>query len=191
MVELAPPCTVDRAYLDEHKACAVDTDCALLEYRPTCCENTALIAVTETSVESVRSCADPDKRVCQCTTLPTRAEDGRALPPDRTAAISARCVEHKCQSRVERRNCGTSKQCRSDDVCIAYRNVQGEPALSDADAGSADNPLISYLCVPNPCSGSLNCECAQVACDVPGHASRKCEIEHSTDSDVACAAHRE
>jgi hypothetical protein len=189
MVTVDTHCTVTTAFLQTRRACTVDADCALVPYRPTCCENVHVVGVSKNKADEVRSCDALGPAACRCESPPpNRADDGRATLDPMFADVTLECIDHECRSAVATRTCGKTHVCKRNEICIAYGLVEGE---MQPDPGSGDNAYIAYVCVTNPCPDSLSCGCAQAACDARGGVSRKCEIELNSDSDVACVPYKD
>lgn len=176
-------CRIDERYLADYKQCAVDTDCELIAYHPTCCTTRKLAGIARRDHETVTACLAAERPRCACDEEPERAEDGRVASADATTVI-AQCVAGRCMSHVDMRDCGRNKVCAPTELCVVYGNVPGSPL--EEDAGPGENVLVSYQCEPNPCSGELSCDCAQDVCAQRDDALRKCELERSSDADIAC-----
>lgn len=188
MVKITVPiCTINDAYLAHHKACTVDADCVVVPYHPSCCSQQVAAAVNTASADDVRECVKNGPPACfgsNCTPEPDRAEDGRASVVGGFNDVVAHCVDKFCQSSVSDRMCGMKHKCTPTQICIEYGNIPGSPP---PDPDSGDNAFVTYDCVDNPCAPDpLTCECAQAACDLRKDATRSCQIELATSSDVAC-----
>lgn len=174
-------CVIEPEYLERHKRCAVDNDCALFSYRPSCCPMRQLVGLASDAVAQAQECADTMTETCgECDPNPDRAEDGRAV--NEFSITEARCVEGRCESRVAQRTCGSSHTCTADEICVSYGKVAG----GIPEGASGDNSYLTFRCEPNPCRDSLKCECAQTLCDAVNDVLRKCEIKRHSDSDVVC-----
>lgn len=184
-LETAVRCKVE-PLLEAHKDCTRDVDCELLAYRDGCCDPKRVVGIARAGAEDVRACADGAPAVCACTPLPSRAEDGRVAEVD-GVGVMAVCDKGRCASRVSTRRCGVSLECAAHELCVSYENVPGQRG----DPSSGDNALLSFVCVANPCTTALACECASSACDARADVPRKCELELATESDVICTAYRD
>jgi hypothetical protein len=181
-------CQVNDAYLADRKACAADSDCVVVPYHPSCCSQQVAAGVSAAAADEVRNCVKNGPPACfgsNCGPNPNRAEDGRASVVGEFKDVVARCIDDTCQSFVSDRMCGMKHKCSPTQVCIEYGNVPGGPA---PDPDSGDNAFVTYTCVDNPCAPNpLTCDCAQAACDLrQDGATRTCQVELATSSDVAC-----
>jgi hypothetical protein len=180
-------CRIDDDYLTDRKDCTADSDCVVVAYHPSCCSQQVAAAVNVTAADEVRQCVKDGPPACfgsNCGPEPDRAEDGRASVIGDFRDVVARCVAGQCQSSVSDRMCGMKHNCSATQVCIEYGNV---PGGTPPDPDSGDNAFVTYTCVDNPCAPKpLACECAQAACNLRKDATRSCQIELATSSDVAC-----
>jgi hypothetical protein len=176
-------CEITPDYLRHRKACTADADCEVVPFTPQCCKSTQLVGVAHAAAEEVRACAAENASDCRCREEePTRAEDGRASSLDDMSDVSAQCVAGECRTTVTTRSCG-SDTCQPDEICVAYENTH---ATTPAPGGNA---LYTLECVPNPCTRSLDCSCAQTVCERED-AARACQLQHVTESDIDCTLHR-
>lgn len=189
MVMVDTRCTITPGYLQARKQCDADADCALVSYRPTCCENVNVAGIAKDRADEVRECNEQGPPACRCENMPpNRADDGRATLDNTFADVVVACVAGQCRSSVNTRTCGAKRVCKVGELCVAYGLTAGDP---QPDPESGDNAYLSYECLPNPCTDALTCTCAQAACDAKSGVSRKCEIELNSDSDVACVPYRD
>lgn len=185
----SPSCSINEAYINDRKSCQIDNDCDWIGYHPSCCDTKAIVGIARRNLDAAKTCAKDEAPRCNCTeTAPERAEDGRVVS-DLSTSVEVSCVAHRCVSSVGQRQCGKNKVCIETEICVEKMRLPG--AMIPLDAGLGENAARSYECVTNPCPGVLSCECAQVACEVSGEPSRKCELERSGSADIACVTYND
>jgi hypothetical protein len=177
-------CEITPDYLRGRKACTVDEDCEVVVYTPQCCKPSQLIGVAHESAQEVRDCAEgKSDGTCHCEVDElTRAEDGRVSKTEDRSDVGAECFAGECRTRITARTCAMGESCAPDEICVAYHNTSATPATPS----SGGNAAYSLECVPNPCTRSLDCSCAQSVCERRDDVQRVCASEHVGEYDIDC-----
>jgi hypothetical protein len=176
-------CLVTEQYVSERKGCASDADCSLLTYQPACCVDQLVVGIGSADLEAALICKETNNAVCRCPPGLIRTEDNRVVNEGSPATVQ--CFDQRCTSRVARRQCGATRVCTSDEICVTYENI---PGGFPPDLDSGDNAYLTYRCEPNPCPNQLGCDCAQPLCDARNDALRRCEIKNNAEADLTCRA---
>ncbi|HET8938463.1 MAG TPA: hypothetical protein VFN67_33695 [Polyangiales bacterium] len=176
-------CLASEDYLAERKGCDSDADCTLFTYQAKCCEEELVVGITREGLASAQTCFDNRNTVCGCAPGLKRAEDGRVVT-ERSQAV-VQCIDRQCSSSIAQRQCGASRTCAPDQICVSYQNVPGGFA---PDPDSKDNAYLTFRCEPNPCENGLACECAKSLCDARNDVVRNCEIKNNAEADMTCSA---
>jgi hypothetical protein len=164
--------TFDPDYRDEYKACQVDADCEAVLVQVSCSGTRRSFGVATALRDLFDHCAPTADsfRACGTKASPTRTEDGRSSAKVDASDAVARCIAGMCQTRIEERECG-DKVCHGGQLCLAYQGSNG---------------LVAYECADNPCTGVLDCTCAESACKLGDNQLRMCAVDQVAESDVFC-----
>ena len=126
------------------RACAADTDCAVIQHRLDCCGSEIELGVASSGLAADRrledTCVGPPR--CECLALLTVAEDGnKVLDP---ASVKVRCSAGRCVSFVAgglNSNCASTSECQLGLLCCYPCGIPGchDACLAPVNGGC---PLI-------------------------------------------------